>query len=403
MRSRRPSPAPTPAATVTASKLTGAAEASGNRNANISIGTARVPPPAPVSAIIRPTTAPSARANICAGSIELSYAHGCHSQETSMGVCIVGWAHTRFGRHDELDLEALVDSVIGQAIEHARISAADIDATWLGNLNGGFVPDNFCSSFALNADPALRWKPATRVENACASGSAAIFSACDAIEAGRARIALVVGAEKMTAVSGQEVTRILANASYVKEEAGTGMTFPGIFAQIARQYFARFGDHSATLARIAAKNHRNGVSNPWAQVRKDLGFEFCNTVSEKNPFIAEPLRKTDCSLVSDGAAAVILADEKASRGLPRAVRFRSRAQVNDILPMSRREADAFEGPRRAWAQALAAARCKIFDLSLAEVHDCFTIAELLAYEAMGLADRGTGARVLDEGIVYPGG
>jgi acetyl-CoA C-acetyltransferase len=320
-----------------------------------------------------------------------------------MGVCIVGWAHTRFGRRDELDLEGLIDSVSRQAIEHAGIPAADIDATWLGNLNGGFVPDNFCSSFVLNADPALRWKPATRVENACASGSAAVFSACDAIEAGRARMALVVGAEKMTAVSGEEVTRVLANASYVKEEASKGMTFPGIFGQIARQYFTRFGDHSATLARIAAKNHRNGVSNPWAQVRKDLGFEFCNTVSEKNPFIAEPLRKTDCSLVSDGAAALVLADEQTGRALSRAIRFRARAQVNDILPMSRRDASAFEGPRRAWARALDAARCKIFDLSLAEVHDCFTIAELLAYEAMGLADRGTGARVLDEGIVYPGG
>jgi acetyl-CoA C-acetyltransferase len=320
-----------------------------------------------------------------------------------MGVCIVGWAHTRFGRRDELDLEALVGAVSGQAIEHAGIPAADVDATWLGNLNGGFVPDNFCSSFVLDADPALRWKPATRVENACASGSAAIYSACDAIEAGRARIALVVGAEKMTAVSGEEVTRVLANASYVKEEAATGMTFPGIFGQIARQYFSRYGDHSATLARIAAKNHLNGVSNPWAQVRKDLGFEFCNTVSDKNPLIAGPLRKTDCSLVSDGAAAVVLAEEKTSRALARAVRFRSRAQVNDWLPMSRRDASEFEGPRRAWAAALKAAGCRILDLSLAEVHDCFTIAELLSYEAMGLADRGAGARLIDDGTVYPGG
>jgi acetyl-CoA C-acetyltransferase len=321
----------------------------------------------------------------------------------TMGVCIVGWAHTRFGKHDELDLEGLIDAVSHQAIEHAGIPASDIDATWLGNLNGGFVPDNFCSSFVLNADPALRWKPATRVENACASGSAAVYSACDAIEAGRARIALVVGAEKMTAVSGQEVTRVLANASYVKEEAGAGMTFPGIFAQIARQYFARYGDQSEALARIAAKNHRNGVANPWAQVRKDLGFEFCNTVSEKNPLIAAPLRKTDCSLVSDGAAALVLAEEKTSAALTRAVRFRSRVQVNDILPMSRRDASAFEGPRRAWAAALKAAGCGIYDLSLAEVHDCFTIAELLSYEAMGLAERGTGARLLENGSVYPGG
>jgi len=320
-----------------------------------------------------------------------------------MGVCIIGWSHGRFGRHDGIDLEGLVDSVSRQALDHAEIPPSDVDATWLGNLNGGFVPDNFCSSFILNADPALRWKPATRLENACASGSAAIYAACDAIEAGRARIALVVGAEKMTAVSGDEVTRILANASYVREEAGAGMTFPGIFGQIANRYFERHGDHSEALARIAAKNHRNGVDNPWAQVRKDLGFEFCNTVSEKNPYIARPLRKTDCSLVSDGAAAVVLADEETARTRVRAVRFRSRVQVNDLLPMSRHDASAFEGPARAWSQALAEAGCRIRDLSLAEVHDCFTIAELLSYEAMGLAERGAGARLLDDGTVYKGG
>jgi len=320
-----------------------------------------------------------------------------------MGVCIVGWAHGQFGRHDELDLEGLIDSVGRRALEHAGVSGQDVDAAWLGNLNGGFIPDSFCSSFVLNTDPALRWKPATRVENACASGSAAIYSACDAIEAGRARIALVVGAEKMTAVSGDDVTRALANCSYVKEEANSGMTFPGIFAQMAREYFERYGDHRATLAKIAAKNHRNGVRNPYAQLRKDLGFDFCNIVSEKNPIIAEPLRKTDCSLVSDGAVALVLAEESASRSFPRAVRFRARVQVNDLLPMSRRDATEFEGPRRAWSAALKAAGCRLQDLSLAEVHDCFTIAELLSYEAMGLADRGAGARVLEEGTVYPDG
>jgi len=320
-----------------------------------------------------------------------------------MSVCIIGWGHSRFGRHDGLDLEALISSVGAEALKHAGVPAADVDAAWLGNLNGGFVPDNFCSSFILQADPALRWKPTTRVENACASGSAAVYAACDAIEAGRVKIALVVGAEKMTAVGADQVTRILANASYVKEEASQGMTFPGIFAQMAARYFSRFGDQRATLARIAAKNHRNGVDNPWAQVRKDLGFEFCNTVSERNPLIADPLRKTDCSLVSDGAAAIVLADERLGRTWPYAVRIRARAQVNDWLPMSRRDATSFEGPRRAWAQALAQAECRIGELSLAEVHDCFTIAELLSYEAMGLAPSGAGARLLDDGSVYRDG
>ncbi|NTV10411.1 MAG: acetyl-CoA acetyltransferase [Zoogloea sp.] len=320
-----------------------------------------------------------------------------------MGVCIIGWAHSPFGRHQDADIEALISGVTSEAITHAGIDAGEVDGIWLGNLNGGLVPEIFCSSLVLQADDGLRWCPATRVENACASGAAAVFSACDAIEAGRARIALVVGAEKMTAVSGQEVTRILGSASYVKEEADRGMSFPGIFGEAAAEYFRRYGDHSETLARIAAKNHANGARNPWAHMKKDLGFEFCNTVSEQNPLIAPPLRKTDCSLVSDGAAALVLADESLISEVLRAVRIRSRAQVNDFLPLSRRDVVSFAGPGRAWELAMKLAGCTVHDLSLAEVHDCFTIAELLAYEAMGLARPGEGARMLEDGTVFPGG
>lgn len=320
-----------------------------------------------------------------------------------MSACIVGWAHTPFGRLENEDLESLIVAVGRQAMAHAEIGADEVDAIWLGNFNAGLVPETFCSSLVHQADDGLRWAPATRVENACASGAAAVYSALDAIEAGRASIALVVGAEKMNAVTGDEVTRILGSASYVREEAAKGLTFPGIFARIAEGYFERYGDHSAALARIAAKNHANGANNPWAHLRKDLGFDFCNTISERNPLIAAPLRKTDCSLVSDGAAALILVDGSLRSRFPRAVRFRARQQVNDFLPLSRRNALSFAGPSRAWQQALAAAGCTVNDLSLAEVHDCFTIAELLAYEAMGLAPAGQGARVLEDGTVCAGG
>lgn len=320
-----------------------------------------------------------------------------------MTACIVGWSHSPFGRLDQFDLESLIVSVTRDVLAHAQLPAEEVDAIWLGNLNGGFVPDIFCSSMVLQADDGLRWKPATRVENACASGAAAVYSAIDAIEAGRAKIALVVGAEKMTAVSGAEITRVLGNASYVREEANAGLSFPGIFALMAQDYFAKYGDHSATLARIAAKGHANGVRNPWAQMRKDLGFEFCNTISERNPLIAAPLRKTDCSLVSDGAAALLIVHESLAAKFPRAVRFRSRAHVSDYLPMSRREPAGFGGPRRAWQQALQQAGIGVNDLSFAEVHDCFTIAELLAYEAMGLAEPGQGARVIEDGTVRADG
>lgn len=316
-----------------------------------------------------------------------------------MAVSIVGWGHLPFGRLDGLGLEALIIRAAREALTHAGIDGQAVDGVWLGNLNGGFTPDVFASSLALQADEGLRWKPATRLENACASGSAALYAACDAIEAGRARIALVVGAEKMTAVSGAEVTRILGDCAYSGEAGNPPGGFPGIFASIARDYFAAHGDHSATLARIAAKNHANGVANPWAQMRRDLGFEFCNTVSDKNPLIAAPLRKTDCSLVSDGAAAVVLAHDDVARDFARAVALRARVQVNDWLPLAPRRVVEFEGPRRAWQAALQQAGRHVQDLSLAEVHDCFTIAELLSYEAMGLAPAGQGHRVVDDGTV----
>ncbi len=311
--------------------------------------------------------------------------------------CIVGWAHTPFGRHEGADVEALMLRVIDAALNDAGVEAADIDRIYVGHFNAGFSKQDFPSSLVLQASPKLRFKPATRVENACATGSAAIHAGLTSLAARQARLVLVVGVEKMTDTPAPEVGVNLLKASYLKEEAGVEGGFAGIFARIAQQYFQRYGDKSDSLARIAAKNHRNGVANPYAQLRKDLGFEFCRTVSEKNPMVAAPLRRTDCSLVSDGAAAVVLADVDTALAMKKAIAFRAARQVNDFLPLSRRDITAFEGPRQAWAQALGAARLELGDLSLVETHDCFTIAELIEYEAMGLTPAGEGARAIDEG------
>ena len=148
---------------------------------------------------------------------------------------------------------------------------------------------------------------------------------------------------------------------------------------------------------IAAKNHKNGVGNPYAQLRKDLGFDFCRNVSEKNPFVAGPLKRTDCSLVSDGAAAVVLADVETALQLGKAIAFRSTAHVSDFLPISKRDILKFKGCAEAWKRALSGAGITLGDLSLVETHDCFTIAELIEYEAMGLVPEGQGARALKEG------
>ena len=317
--------------------------------------------------------------------------------------CIVGWAHTPFGRHEGMDVEALMLRAIDAALNDAGVDAGDIDRIYVGHFNAGFSKQDFPSSLALQASPKLRFKPATRVENACATGSAAIHAGLTSLAARQARLVLVVGVEKMTDTPGPEVGSNLLKASYLKEEAGVEGGFAGIFARIAQQYFQRHGDRSDSLARIAAKNHRNGVANPYAQLRKDLGFEFCRTVSDKNPIVAAPLRRTDCSLVSDGAAAVVLADFDTALAMKKAVAFRAAQQVNDFLPLSGRDITAFEGPRIAWAQALAAARIDLGDLSLVETHDCFTIAELIEYEAMGLTPAGEGARAIDEGWVEKDG
>jgi acetyl-CoA C-acetyltransferase len=207
----------------------------------------------------------------------------------------------------------------------------------------------------------------------------------------------MVGVEKRPEISGPQVGDILRGASYRKEEDAIEGGFAGIFGKIAQSYFQRYGDQSDALARIAAKNHKNGVVNPLAQMQKDLGYEFCRTVSDKNPIVAGPLKRTDCSLVSDGAAAVVLADTATALSMKKAVVFRAAEQVNDFLPMSRRDIVAFEGPALAWKRALAGARLGLDDLDLVETHDCFTIAELIEYEAMGLTPRGEGARAILEG------
>ena len=313
-----------------------------------------------------------------------------------MSASIIGWAHTSFGKKEE-SLEELICIVARDAIAHAGLEAGDIDEIVLGHYNAGFSPQDFTASLVLQADPALRFKPTTRVENACATGSAAIHQGARAIEAKAARTVLVVGVEQMTRTPSADIGNNLLKASYLPEDGGTPGGFAGVFGKIAGGYFQRHGDQSDALARIAAKNHKNGVSNPYAQMRKDLGYEFCRQESDKNPFVAGPLKRTDCSLVSDGAAAIVLADLDTAMRAKRAVLLRSRAHVQDFLPMSKRDILTFEGCALAWKQALEQAKLGLDDLSFVETHDCFTIAELIEYEAMGLAKPGQGARAILEG------
>lgn len=314
-----------------------------------------------------------------------------------MTASIVGWAHTPFGKFDTETVESFVTRVANEAMADAGISASDVDEIVLGHFNAGFSAQDFTASLVLQADPNLRFKPATRVENACATGSAAVHQGLRAIAAGAAKIVLVVGVEQMTRTPGPEIGKNLLKASYLPEDGDTVGGFAGVFGKIASSYFQKYGDQSDALALIAAKNHKNGVANPFAQMRKDFGFDFCRAESEKNPYVAGPLKRTDCSLVSDGAAALVLADAETAKGMGKSIGFRAAAHAQDFLPMSKRDILQFEGCTVAWQRALEQAGVALTDLSFVETHDCFTVAELIEYEAMGLTPKGQGARAIKEG------
>lgn len=314
---------------------------------------------------------------------------------------IVGWGHTPFGRFDALGIEELIHAATKEALAAAGIEGKDVDAVWLGHFNSGLIRDSFCSSMVLSADPGLRFKPATRCENACATGSAAVYAAIDAVRSGRVRVALVVGAEKMTSLDTAGVAHALGGAGYLKDEAH--FTFPEIFARYAHAYAAVYADPVEAMAHIAVKNHENALRNPLAQMKRELTLDYCLNPSEKNPVIAPPLKVTDCSLISDGAAALVIVADDMLSDFPKAAGFRAFQQVNDYLPMAAKDPIAFAGPRRAIAQAYAQAGITVDDLSLAEVHDCFTIAELMMVEALGVAAPGSGYKAVIDGATRRGG
>jgi len=316
---------------------------------------------------------------------------------------IIGWGHNKFGRNDTQSTEDMIAEVVSEAISHAQVDPKDIDNIVVGTFNNGFQKQDFHGALpAINCE-VLKHVPSLRVENACATGSAAIHTALNSIEAKRSKLNLVVGVEKMTDRSTKEAGDILLGASYRKEEDKIDGGFAGVFAQITDTYFQRYGDQTKYLSKIAAKNHKNGAVNPYAHMQVDLGFDFCNKVSEKNPLVAPPLKRSDCSMISDGAAALIIADDELALEAEKAISFKARVQMNDLMPMSKRDKTEFRGASLSWKKALSDAQVNLMDLSFVETHDCFTIAELIEYEAMGLTERGEGYKVLEEGTVYKDG
>jgi len=318
-------------------------------------------------------------------------------------VALIGFAHTPFSRVAGLSVQTLMSQVAAEALADAGLEAAEIDAIVIGHFGAGMVRQGFVAGLASGLLPGLQMTAALRVESACASGSAALHQAALAIRAGAARRVLVIGVEVMSEIPTAAVGQALLSASYVEQEWPQPAGFAGLFAQIAACYAERYGDPQDAMALIAAKNHANGACNPLAQYQQRLSAEFCSQVSAANPRVVGLLRRSDCSAISDGAAAVVMAAAGAHPSGQAQIRLRAMAQANDLMPMASRDMSGFAGARRAWQQLLDKAGVTNDELDCVELHDCFTIAELMLYEAMGLTPAGQGRRALDEGWVLQGG
>lgn len=313
-----------------------------------------------------------------------------------MPVRIAGVATTEFGKHPESSTRELFAEAAAAGFEDAEIGPNDLDAVFVGNFMGDIVEDQGHMG-PLDADAVgAREAASIRIESACASGGATVRTATDAIEAGTYDVVLAGGTELMYTVGTEAITAALANAADNEYEEEIGLTFPGIYALMARAYMAEFDVTHEDLAAVAVKNHANGVENPIAQFRKEVALE---DVLEANS-IASPLGLLDCCPISDGASvAVLVSDDYASEhDLNAPVTIRGSGQSSDSLALQDRASlTGTPAAERAAETAYAAAGIGPEDIDVAEVHDCFTIAEILAVEALGFYERGDGARGAVEG------
>jgi acetyl-CoA C-acetyltransferase len=328
-------------------------------------------------------------------------------------VSIIGAYNSKFGAFVQknretskiTDMKSIYELMIeaGQgALADAGIEGRDVDAVWVGSYAPGiFANQEHLSAFAMEIDPeGLRFKPMTRCEDACASGSVALYDAIYAVESGRIRTALVIGVEKMNLLDTRGVTNALACASYWPEEGFKAVSFPCLFAEYAKGYQARYRlndvDLQHQLAAVAALGYTNGLDNPLAHFTKGgpsdkLGLITPEAIMalplEKNPMIAAPLRLHDCSLVTDGAAAlVIMRSDDTLVAREKIVAIAGIGHANERLPISARSGMyEYSAGKEAVRRAFDEAGITSADINLAEVHDCFTISQLLSTETLGLS------------------
>ena len=332
--------------------------------------------------------------------------------EREMNVSILGTYNSKFGKLDGKSIYDLIIEAGKGAIEDSGLKPADIDAIYVGNFSsGGFNGQEHLAPVAIDIHPDLRFKPVTKVEDACASSSAAVYEGVYSILAGRYKNVLVIGAEKMTELKTRDMMRVLGMASYCPTEGSKGETFPGLFAKFATGYKEHYGytdeQMRKWLAMSAAKAYKNAKQNPLAHMPADLTWQdILNLPPEKNVQIAGLFHLHDCSLVSDGAAAVVLTTTDRAKLLKdKVVEFAGIGHTTDYLELSKRENYILTAGKMAISKALDEAGVTMNDINVAEVHDCFTITEILILEAMGLAKDGEGWKLLEDehSMIYPGG
>ncbi len=303
-------------------------------------------------------------------------------------VAVIGAGKTRFGALADRDLRSLAVEAGEKCLKNGHLSPSQIEAFWLGNFAGpSFVGQNHLAPYVSTA-LGLEGIPATRVEAACASSGSAFFHAVSAVAAGLYEVVLVAGVEKMTSQPTARVTEILASAGDCSGEIKAGSTFPSLFAMIARRHMYQFGTTREQLAAVAVKNHANGFLNPNAHMRKIITLEQALNARP----VAEPLGLYDCSLISDGAAAVAITSlERARDFTDKPVRVLGISQASDYVALDQKQdITTFPAVRKAAEKAYKIAGLSAKDIQFAELHDCFTIAEIIAMEDLGFVPRGQG-------------
>ncbi len=318
-------------------------------------------------------------------------------------VAVIGVGCTRFGEMWDRSFRDIVVEAGARAIEDARLTGEEIEAMYIGNMSAGqFIQQEHLGSLIADfSGLATMHIPATRVEAACASGGLALRSAIMAVASGYHDVVVAAGIEKMTDVETGETVDALASAADREWEGFMGATFPGLYAMVARLHMHRYGTTRDQLAQVAVKNHHNAVNNPRAQFRNEITLDTVKNAS----MVADPLTLFDCSPITDGAAAVIVAPaDRAKDYSDSPVYVLGAGQATDTISLhSRRDLCTFDATVEASRRAYSMANVGPEDIDLVEVHDCFTIAEILAIEDLGFFRKGEGGPATLRGDTAIGG